>query len=298
MASSYEFPNCQAPGTPPPHTTQPSYTRYRSRRSTLRSAEEQLRDIKEGDTSWQGIRTALLHEPPNSYASNYSNKGNVFEGENYAKTESAVRVYLHKVRKTDTLPLILFAYDISANALRKANRLWATDSIQSRQKLYLPVEECAVQLVPCTQPTNSERLPIKTDALQPDGQKNARDSDVEWPRSSEQDLQPEYNGSDEISDEWVMIPGVGPVQVISLPAHKLSYFPTQESNTMERSASSPAFETLVAEDRATRDSMDSFASRSSIGSLVEDGLGRIVRFWHENQGRKKWAKIGKDIIEL
>jgi hypothetical protein len=44
--------------------------------------------------------------------------------------------------------------------------------------------------------------------------------------------------------------------------------------------------------------MDSVASRSSIGSMVEDGVGRVVRFWHDNQGRKKWAKIGNDLIEL
>jgi LysM domain len=296
MASGHEFPNHQASRTSPSRTTQLSYARYNPGRSTLRSAEEQLRDIKEGDTSWQRAHITFLHESPSSSS---SNRDDVLEGEGRPKVESEVRVYLHRVRKTDTLPLILFAYDISANALRKANRLWATDSIQSRRKLYLPVEECAVKPVPCPQPPNSKGLPIKYGVVKPNGRKKAHDNDGEWPpRLSGQDLQPEDNGVENQSEEWVMIPGVGPVQVVSLPAYKLSYFPAQERDKMELSTSLPTLDSLVDEDRATRDSIDSIASRSSIGSLVEDGIGRIVRFWHENQGRRKWAKIGKDLIEL
>ena len=40
---------------------------------------------------------------------------------------------------------------------------------------------------------------------------------------------------------------------------------------MERSTSLPTLHSPVAQDKAARDSMDSVVSRSSIGSLVEDG---------------------------
>lgn len=64
----------------------------------------------------------------------------------------------------------------------------------------------------------------------------------------------------------------------------------QQRDEMERSAS---LDSLVAEDKAARDSMDSVISWSSIWCLVEVGAGMIVRFWHDNQ-----RKIAKDSIEL
>jgi LysM repeat protein len=298
MASEHELPNSKL-SMSTPRTTQPPYSRYNSGRSSLRSAEEQLRDIKEGDTSWQRAHTTLAHESPSSYPSSPSNTGDVLERGDHIRAGSVVRVYLHIVRKTDTLPLILLTYHISANALKKANRLWATDSIQSRQKLYLPVEECAITPVSSIQPPDLKDSQNKTCVPESSGRIKAHGDDNERPsRLSDQDLQLGDDGVEDRSEEWVKIPGVGPVQVISLPAYKLSYFPTQGRNAMERSASLPTFDSLVAEERITRDSMDSIASRSSVGSLVEDGVGRIIRFWHENQGRKKWAKIGQDLIEL
>ena len=274
-----------------------------ARRSTLKSAEEQLRALKAGDTSWQ--RPNCLHSPEDmtteSRPSASSSTVRSVNGRSRTtgKVELCVRVYLHHVRKTDTLPLILLAYQISAPVLRKANRLWATDSIQTRDILHLPVDECNITPERCPPPIQNS-TPSKNarhtedQQMQADSYNEASVFDID-----EQTLNmvAENNGvTDE--EEWVIIPGIGQVKIIALPAHNLSYFPSKQA-PMERAASLPTLDALVQSDKSMpRDSLDSSISRSSLGSLVEDGVMSIVRFWRDNQGKQKWAKIGKDIIEL
>src|ERR1700736_1953120 len=114
MASNHVRPHSQSqppsvtlslPGRRPPH--------YRIN-SGLRSAEEQLRDIREGNTSWQlsspYASTCPSPEPtPNGDARGETSGAREVVGTGEAK----VRVYLHHIRKTDTLPLILLTYEIS-----------------------------------------------------------------------------------------------------------------------------------------------------------------------------------------
>ena len=281
-----------APSSPPQR--RPSLTRHTSGRSGLRSAEEQLRDIREGNITWQSPSP----NRPVKYSDSSSPNVNPNSNEEHSGEGDRVRVYLHNVRKTDTMPLILLAYEISAPVLKKSNRLWATDSIQTRKRLYLPVDECSIKPQPCPSPSSERTEPTTNqfhDRLTPDGVVHGENG--EWPTRLNDQSATSHDEALE-AEEWVSIPRVGPTRIISIPAHKLSYFPTQRRNTMERSTSLPTLDSLVLQDRAPRDSMDSIASRSSIGSLVEDGVGRIIRYWHDNQGRKKWAKIGQDLIEL
>ncbi|GAA6017158.1 hypothetical protein JCM11491_001838 [Sporobolomyces phaffii] len=51
-------------------------------------------------------------------------------------------VVVHKVLKTDTLASVSLQYGITQQALRKANRLWATDPIHLRSTLLIPLDEC------------------------------------------------------------------------------------------------------------------------------------------------------------
>jgi hypothetical protein len=295
MASNNILPHSQPPSVPSsPGKSRPPYPRHSSGRSTLRSAEEQLRDIREGDTSWQlnGKSPRRSTTPPKLVLPNGDGRDTTPD-RGIGRGET-VRVYLHNTQKTDTLPMILLAYEISATVLKKANRLWATDSIQSRRKLYLPVEECGIKAEPCAAPRKpAQPSEVSNTTIDDDAHRSKEHGDCgDWP--------PRLQGypPTEEPEEWVTIPGIGPIQIVSLAAHKLSYFPTPRRNTMERSTSLPTLDTIVAEDATPRDSMDSVGSRSSIGSLVEDGFGRVVRFWHDNQGRKKWAKIGGDLIEM
>jgi hypothetical protein len=283
-----------------PHPTRPPAQRLNSGKSTLRSAEEQLRDIRQGDTSWQRTNSPLPFDSPRSRQSNSSSSvDKLDEGDDRATREPQIRVYLHHVQKTDTMPLILLAYEISASVLKKSNRLWAADSIQSREKLYLPVDECGVIPVPCSPPLKPKDTLLNGVQADLDKASKAQGENGEWPpRLPNQSMPQRPPAAAEAPGEWVMIPGIGPIQIVSLSAQKLSYFPRPHQTAMERSSSLPSLDSLVGQDKAPRDSMDSVVSRSSIGSLVEDGVGRIIRFWHDNQGRKKWAKIGRDSIEL
>ncbi|GAA5952966.1 hypothetical protein JCM3765_003020 [Sporobolomyces pararoseus] len=51
-------------------------------------------------------------------------------------------VVVHKVLKTDTIASVTLQYGITQQALRKANRLWATDPIHLRPTLLIPLDEC------------------------------------------------------------------------------------------------------------------------------------------------------------
>jgi hypothetical protein len=284
--------------SPTPHPTRPPAQRLNSGKSALRSAEEQLRDIRQGDTSWQRTNSPLLFDSPRSRQSNSSSSvDKLDERDDRVTIEPQIRVYLHHVRKTDTMPLILLAYEISASVLKKSNRLWAADSIQSREKLYLPVDECGVIPAPCSPPLEPKDTLLNGVQAHLDRASKPLGENGEWPPRLP-NIPPRPAAKAEAPGEWVMIPGIGPIQIVSLSAQKLSYFPTQHQTAMERSSSLPSLDALVGQDKAPRESMDSVVSRSSIGSLVEDGVGRIMRFWHDNQGRKKWAKIGRDSIEL
>src|SRR5208282_6060814 len=238
-----------------PTQSRPAPSRLNFRRSTLLSAEEQLRYLKEGDTSWQRQRTDVVTGSSNSRPSSSSSTVRTLNGDDRdAKGERTVRVYLHHVRKTDTLPLILLAYEISAVSLRKANRLWATDSIQSREKLHLPVDECAVKPERCTSPLQTNGPLHENGDVDIDQLSKAHGENGEWPPRLHDPGTLSQDDNENIESEWVKIPGVGSVQIISLPAHKLSYFPTQQRNAMERSTSLPTLDSLVAEDKAARDS--------------------------------------------
>jgi hypothetical protein len=281
--------------------SRPSYQRHNSGRSALRSAEQQLRDIREGDTSWQRTHLGLFYGSPSPRKSISSSTADTLHDQtDHPKKEPTVRVYLHHVRKTDTLPLILLAYELSAPTLRKANRLWPTDSIQSRKKLYLPVEECGIEPEPCLPAPKPCDSPNDTEPMDIKDRHRSYREQKEWPpRPVDQPVHlQDKDGQEGVLEEWVMVPAIGPTQIISLPAHKLSHFPSQQHNSVDLSASLPTLDALCTEDQVPRDSMDSVISRSSLGRLVEDGVARIVRVWHETQGKKKWAQIGKDLIEL
>ncbi|KAF9581627.1 hypothetical protein BGW38_001296 [Lunasporangiospora selenospora] len=57
---------------------------------------------------------------------------------------SGKRVIIHQVNATDTLAGISVFYGIEVPALKRANKLWANDSIHTRKYLYIPFEECSV----------------------------------------------------------------------------------------------------------------------------------------------------------
>src|SRR5438552_182484 len=115
MASSHTSSrfNTFRPSSSLPSSQRRTVLRIQSGQSTtLRSAEEQLRNLREGDTSWQRL---YKPESPSSCPPSLSSIVGI-NGNDGAKNERTVRVFLH-VAKTDTMPLILLVYEISAPVL-------------------------------------------------------------------------------------------------------------------------------------------------------------------------------------
>ena len=76
--------------------------------------------------------------------------------------DRAAMVYVHHVQKDDTLAGITIKYNCAAAVIRKANRMWPNDTVQSRQTIILPVDSCGVKGKPCAGP----EVPSTVDLLE------------------------------------------------------------------------------------------------------------------------------------
>ena len=74
-------------------------------------------------------------------------------------------VYVHHVKRDDTLAGVTIKYNCSANVLRKANRMWPNDTVQTRQTIILPVDACGVKGKPVKQLEAIDLLSSDSDAL-------------------------------------------------------------------------------------------------------------------------------------
>ncbi|GAB7331514.1 hypothetical protein MBLNU13_g02911t1 [Cladosporium sp. NU13] len=157
-------------------------------------------------------------------------------------------VYLHHVRKEDTLAGITIRYNCSANTLRKANRMWPNDTVQRRAVLILPVDACGVKGKPLSELEAMDLLGDEKDALSA-----GKAEEVETPKA----LAPTTNGNDLMRnrtnsastntshnrsslaagssvegeqpwhhDSWILFPGASkPTEIARLSRNTLGYFP-------------------------------------------------------------------------
>ncbi|GAB7340047.1 hypothetical protein MBLNU457_6544t3 [Dothideomycetes sp. NU457] len=147
-------------------------------------------------------------------------------------------VYIHHVKPSDTLAGITIKYNCSAQTLRKANRMWPNDSVQSKKVLVLPVDGCGAK---GRKINDSERLDLLSGS--PEDQKMAHS-----PKESKTDMatrlrnesistQGERPSSSAIStiseaeapwthDSWVLLPNSDqPTEIARLSRRSLGYFP-------------------------------------------------------------------------
>lgn len=153
-------------------------------------------------------------------------------------------VYLHHVKKDDTLAGITIRYNISANGLRKANRMWPNDAVQARKTLILPVDSCSVKGKPVSDAEMSMRG-SESDALSDlhaeevpsfstvtplpnggNGHRRNRTNSASTQTSasaaaSNIETEPPWR-----HDSWVLLPGSQePTEIARLPRRALGYFP-------------------------------------------------------------------------
>ncbi|BFZ62908.1 hypothetical protein YB2330_004018 [Saitoella coloradoensis] len=104
----------------------------------------------EGEDAWSTSTSSV------STASTPSSHYATYTWQKYSNTpqppppERTIKAYMHLLRQTDTLPFISLAYGIPCASIRRANRLWATDSLHARGARYLtlPIDECSVVAQP------------------------------------------------------------------------------------------------------------------------------------------------------
>lgn len=165
--------------------------------------------------------------------------------------EGDALVYVHEIKLHDTLSGLAIRYNCPAQILRKANRMWAHDSVQTRKMVVLPVDACGVKGKPVSGPlvegTEEEDLMQFRD-LTPRKEKDNPIDELPngWhPRdrhAADSQLRPTGDGNAATStaasstggdlelpwkhDSWVLLPNeTAPTEIARLPRRALGYFP-------------------------------------------------------------------------
>lgn len=156
-------------------------------------------------------------------------------------------VYLHTVRKEDTLAGITIRYNCSANALRKANRMWPNDTVQSRTVLMLPVDACGVKGKPLSELEAMDLLDDEKDSLSA-GKAEEVQATKATTASNGNDLMRNRTNSASTNtsnqraslaaissneteppwhhDSWILFPGASkPTEIARLSRNTMGYFP-------------------------------------------------------------------------
>jgi LysM repeat protein len=157
-------------------------------------------------------------------------------------------VYLHHVRKEDTLAGITIRYNCSANALRKANRMWPNDTVQRRPILVLPVDACGVKGKPLSELEAMDLLDDEKDALSAGKAEEVGTPKASSPASNGNELMRNRTNSASTNtsnhrssltatssaegekpwhhDSWILFPGASkPTEIARLSRNTLGYFP-------------------------------------------------------------------------
>jgi LysM repeat protein len=150
-------------------------------------------------------------------------------------TESLV--YIHHVRPGDTLPGLTIKYNCQATVLRKANRIWPNDPIQTRKIIFIPVDAAGIKGKPVLSP---EFETIEEDLLgdqtifqheSPQLNRSPKQGATAFqdciptaslsPASTSNNTEPEYK-----HDSWVILPNdKQPTEIARLFRQNLGFFP-------------------------------------------------------------------------
>lgn len=243
---------------------------------------------------------------PSSQASQISSSG-----VKQVSVSPHTEVYVHRVSKTDTLPKVILQYQIPVNVLRRANRMFANDSIQFRDTLLLPVKACQVvarktdeDLTPLIQVSDSAEQssyfdlqpsspPASSQMAPPAGvlkSPTARHvSTATFPRVAKPMKQLEVVRK-------VFIHGIGRVDMARVPASSLSYFPpskTSKHSELARTSMDKYRDSLevVRPERSSFESM-----RIGAGKIAADAYNGTQGLLKRMKERKNTSEI--DLIEL
>ncbi|ORY03663.1 hypothetical protein BCR34DRAFT_520640 [Clohesyomyces aquaticus] len=147
-------------------------------------------------------------------------------------------VYIHKVQPRDTLAGITIRFNCQPAVLRKVNRMWPNDSVQTKDTILLPVDACGIKGRPVPGPNaqkesdllleeygNSPISPDTDSCSLPNGWTSHKTEDQSPPvpssSHSHADSEPPWK-----HDSWVMLPNdTTPTQIGRMPRRALGFFP-------------------------------------------------------------------------
>lgn len=149
--------------------------------------------------------------------------------------------YLHHVKPEDTLAGITIRYNCSAANLRKANRMWPNDTVQSRKTLVLPVDVCGVKGKPVKSQDGVDLLtglpgdsaPASDNSLETQKQSEHGSTNGRERSGTNSTVSDHPSNSSVIEteppwkhDSWVLFPGsTQPTEIVRLSRRSLAYFP-------------------------------------------------------------------------
>lgn len=159
-------------------------------------------------------------------------------------------IYIHHVKKQDTLAGVCIKYNCEQAVLRKANRMWPNDTILSKKTIVLPVDACGTKGRPVQGP---EALPEEDLLLGEYGDTSTKQPDTAglpngWttPKANSTDTSsvlstdaPEHPWK---HDSWVLLPNdKQPTQIARMPRRALGFFPParRKSAAYSDAASTP-----------------------------------------------------------
>lgn len=150
-------------------------------------------------------------------------------------------VYLHQVNANDTFVGITIKYSCQPAVIRKANRMWPNDPIQSRKTILLPVDSCGVKGRPVNGPQAEvdeedllmdERLSMhESPSASTDGWHRQGSPPTTQPSPETRPLSSVASTITEAEppwkhESWVMLPNEKePTEIVRLPRRHLGYFP-------------------------------------------------------------------------
>lgn len=166
-----------------------------------------------------------------------SDDGNRIES---SPVEEDALVYVHKIRREDTLAGVMLKYGCQPDVFRKVNRFWPNDNIQVRNHVFLPVEACTIRgkkvdgphagldlLGPAIEDLAKTTKPGKG-ALKRMGTPSLPSTPAETDSPASEPF-PSYTNNDNPDlkhDSWVAVPNFpDPIAILRIPRSSLGYFP-------------------------------------------------------------------------
>jgi hypothetical protein len=160
-------------------------------------------------------------------------------------------VYIHHVRPQDTLAGLSIKYNCQQAVLRKANRMWPNDSVQTKKEIVLPVDACGVKGRPVQGPDalpaedlllgeygdgSSCRTPTADTQGLPNGWSTPKLKDLETNSALSTEVEPPWK-----HDSWVLLPNDKQLtQIGRMPRRALGFFPPARRKSLACSdASTP-----------------------------------------------------------